>query len=195
MTADLTEARVRELMREELAAHEKRKAESFRSSMRGHLVQLQEQLNESKAKFAVEHGHVPQTPISDRLLADVGAAVGPPVEHGDVAAQLGDNRIEVLDPEFEGEHGLGEGVEHGTGVVGVGVGVTGHEDLGNNGDELLSDGRGDIGGPGCAKAEDVTEGHNSSPSFDGVDSLSVGESPRPDAEPASGAGHPEGGAQ
>lgn len=58
--------------------------------------------------------------------------------------------------------------------------------------EFVDDGTQGLGGDGIAETPVGNSGHDSSPSLDGVDSLSVGESPRPDAEPASGAGHQAG---
>lgn len=58
----------------------------------------------------------------------------------------------------------------------------------------IDDGAQGLGGDGVAEPPVGDSGHDASPSFDGVDSLSVGDGPVTGGDPA-GPGHPKGGAQ
>lgn len=147
---ELTEARVREIVREELAAHAAKLGhdgvEALVGDARPALDPLDPVLQVNRADG--KQGH----PLGDDAVELIKAML-------DIVLTDGAKGQEAFKDCLARRHGVGNLIEHGA----------------------------------EHRADFLGVGHETSPSLDGLDSLSVGESPRPDAQPASGAGHQGGG--
>lgn len=155
---------------------------------------LQQRLAVQNVKWAAEHNcAAPANPVTTNTLVKLAESDRRrKAEAESLIARVEDcldqRLTDVHNAQFQGTQGVDNASEDSAHVVGVGLSSLGAEDGGDVGYQLIGD-RGRVAGLAAAEVERVSEGHDSSPSLDGVDSLSVGESPRPDAEPASGAGH------
>lgn len=186
------EARIREIVREELAAHKARKRAAGQQKWLKNLADLQNKFAEQNARFTAETGIEVKNPITDQQLTDLAAAfrgqrekgaasVGllqgqnAPVQRPDISPQLRQDRVvDVRDSEFQGSERADESGEHSTCVVGViGRGVGASEDLGDVVHQLFGDGSGIAAAP-TSEAEGVSQRHDASPCV-GADTPNVGE--------------------
>jgi hypothetical protein len=69
-----SEARIREIVREEIAAHEARKRDAGRQKCLKNLADLQNKFAEQNARFTAETGIEVKNPITDQQLTDLAAA-------------------------------------------------------------------------------------------------------------------------
>jgi hypothetical protein len=151
-------ARIREIVREELAAHDARKREERAAARTGR--------------------RSPWLDLADKLAADgdIKNANKLRVVYGLSSIPTRQDREHLFcvhDVEFDPAHGVDDACEHGTDVVGVGIGFAGGEDVGDVVDEFGGD-RGGVIAPITSEPEGVSQWHDASPSA-GADTPNVGE--------------------
>lgn len=151
-----SEARIREIVREELA-HEARNREQYATDRRSPWLDLADKL--------ATDGDIKN---ANKLRVVYGL---PPIP----THQGREHLFCLHDVEFDPAHGVDDACEHGTDVVGVGIGFAGGEDVGDVVDEFGGD-RGAVIAPIIAEAEGVSQWHDASPSL-GADTRSVGDGP------------------
>lgn len=210
MIAPLTEARVRELIHEELTADEAaeaaRRAEVHRQSWQKTLAGLRtdtalflaglplDETFTTDAGITYPKADYPTLHRRYLSLADGRAARGDIAGANEIRAALalplldqsGEHLVGVDQAPLNLTQGVDDPREDGPHVVGVGLSALGVEDVGDVGDQLIGDGCG-VAGLSATEVEGFSQGHDSSPSF-GVDSHSVGVD-GPASGDDSGAGH------
>jgi hypothetical protein len=196
----VSDARIREIMREEIAAHEACKRVVGRQKWLKNLADLQDKFAEQNTRFTAETGIEVQNPITDRQLTDLAAALreqrkqraasvgllfqgqNAPLQHPDISPQSRqDPVVDVVDVrefEFQGSESADESGEYSACVVGViGRGIAVSEDLGDVGHQLFGDGSGIATAP-TSEVEGISQRHDASPSV-GADTPNVGGEERP----------------